>query len=124
MMMKILNIGNYTKNFHMISLLHVFTMTGVLLPHLNISVVGKLENFIPAWNDISESYGFHGPDNLWPWNKSLGSHDSSRDQYGINQLFSTLFKDKRYIRLFCRLLYVDFVCFNYSLPVECSDMKH
>jgi hypothetical protein len=97
---------------------HFYAMSGVLKPEYNIGYLGKLESFTEDWGIINSIYKTE-----IQINTSLGWHESSDDPNGVKAAFKELFKrDVRYKRALCQLLYVDYVCFNYDLPPECSDV--
>lgn len=104
-------------------LTHVFPMTGVLRPYMNIRLVGRLERFQDDWARVEQMYGL--PVGSVPMNMSLGQHpDSSHDSHAINIAVDHLFASEPvYLQALCALLYYDFVCFNYSLPDVCADAK-
>jgi hypothetical protein len=74
-----------------------------------------------GWDQVESMFHFH----LDSWNTHVGTHGSSIDyshfKLALEQLFA---QDPRYIRALCRLLLTDFICFDYALPPECSDMGH
>jgi hypothetical protein len=98
---------------------HFSAMSGVLKQKFNLTFVGKLESFDDDWLRMNRMYGFN-----IQLNRTLGVHQTSKDPNGVKAAFDKLFANEpKFIRAFCQLLMVDYVCFDYELPPECSDMK-
>lgn len=97
---------------------HFFAMSGILKPQFNIGYLGKLESFEEDWQIVNNLYGTD-----IKINHSLGWHESSDDPNGVKAAFKDLFKrDIRYKRALCQLLLMDYVCFNYKLPLGCGNV--
>ena len=127
--------NNFSKHFANAHIMHIYPMAGTLRSYQRIGYIGKLENFNQDWLHLSQFASSNRSTKYMdrntmksvflPWNTSLGQHKSSSDRHKLNPLFDTIFRqDVRYMRMLCRLLFVDFVCFNYTLPSACSDMQH
>ena len=101
------------------SMAHVFPMSGVLRPYLNIHFIGHLEKFAEDWKGVENMYNIS-----LPLNTSLGSHESSHDVHGVNAAVRDLFdSEPGFLQAVCALLYYDFECFEYILPESCQHLK-
>jgi hypothetical protein len=55
--------------------------------------------------------------------KEIHVHPTSSDPSGVGKAVDELLAhDKRFVRALCWLYLVDYNCFNYELPKECSDI--
>jgi hypothetical protein len=104
-----------TKSYE---LKHFAAMSGILKQRFNLKFVGKLENFTEDWERMNKFYDIH-----LEFDDTLGVHPTSKDPNGVKAAFGELFStEKMFVRAFCQLLMVDYVCFNYGLPAECADI--
>ena len=110
---------------------HTFTMSNVFFEY-NIEIIGQIEQFEVDWNNkirkfynisklYMKSYGKHPTSINHPsvtGNRTAQDADPNNARASVLQLFRD---DKRYKRVVCRLILIDYICFPmYSLPFECQ----
>lgn len=98
---------------------HFMAMSGILTVDFGVRLIGRLENFEEDWRNISSTLRMN-----FSFNRSLGWHESSADPNGVKAAFEELYRrDVRYLKAMCQIFFVDFVCFEYEVPLECKHIK-
>jgi hypothetical protein len=81
------------------------------------AAIGFLESFEEDWRWVNRELGLDVPYH------PRSAHPTSQDPMSLKQsLLQVLSKQPRYLRAVCRLLMVDYICLQYSLPEVCSNM--
>lgn len=110
------------------SVMHIFPQAGILTFNANPrtvkfprnlpTFVGKLENFKNDWDVINKMYGLN-----ISLERDKAVHPTQEDPNRVGQAFSIVMeRNKPLMKALCVLLYVDYVCFDYAVPLECKSV--